>query len=107
MVNTCRESERMFSLKKKARVIIAGVKTKQPSSFFHLLTPGRCSLLMPARLGLLAAYISQSYLRYAVCVGKRGLESVVNADVVQNAHAELSLALVSCNINRAGGWMNK
>lgn len=58
---------------------------------------------MPMCLGLLAAYISQSYLRYAVCVGKCGLESVVHADVVQNAHAELSLALVSCNINRGGG----
>lgn len=61
------------------------------------------------RLRLAVSYISQSYLRYAVCVGKHGLESVVHADVVQNAHAELSLGLVSCNINRrrreVNGWM--
>lgn len=55
------------------------------------------------RLGLLAAYISQPYLRYAVRGGKHGLESVVHADVVQDAHGELLLALVSCNKNRPEG----
>lgn len=49
------------------------------------------------------ANISQPYLWYAVCVGKHGLESVPDADVVQNAHAALSLGLVSCNTNRGGG----
>lgn len=55
-------------------------------------------------LALLAVYISQSYLRYAVCVGKHGPKFVVHADVIQNGHAELSLALISYNINtREGG----
>ncbi|CAB1431473.1 unnamed protein product [Pleuronectes platessa] len=44
------------------------------------------------------ADMSQAHLRYSACVSKHGLESVVPADVGQNAHA--ALALVSCNTNR-------
>lgn len=81
----------------------------------RLYSVARFSTLVWTRLSCPAvtdgSYISQSYLRYAVCVCKHGLESVVHADVVQEAHADLSLGLVNCNTNRGGGgnvsgWMN-
>lgn len=44
--------------------------------------------------------VCQYYLWHTVCVGKYRLNCVVHADLIQNAHAELCLALISCNIKR-------